>query len=104
MASIVERNGSFRITISRGTDVYGKRIRETFTYTPDPGLTPRKQRKAAEEEARRLEARILNGAATEGRKITLKEFTERWFTEYAENQIQPGTVEKYKREMLSVSG
>lgn len=99
MASIVERNGSFRITISHGTDVYGKRIRETFTYTPDPSLTPRKQRKAAEEEARRLEERIQSGAATEGRKITLKEFTDRWFTEYAENQLQPGTVEKYKREM-----
>ena len=99
MASIVERNGSFRITISHGTDVYGKRIRETFTYTPDPGLTPKKQRKAAEEEARRLEERIQSGAATEGRKITLKEFTDRWFAEYAENQLQPGTVEKYKREM-----
>lgn len=99
MASIVERNGSFRITISHGTDVYGKRIRETFTYTPDPSFTPKKQRKAAEEEARRLEARILSGAATEGYKITLKEFADRWFTEYAENQLQPGTVEKYRREV-----
>ena len=99
MASIVERNGSFRITISHGTDVYGKRIRETFTYAPNPNLTPRKQRRAAEEEAHRLETRIHNGAATEGRKITLKEFADRWFSEYAENQMQPGTVEKYKREM-----
>lgn len=99
MASIIERNGSFRITVSKGFDIFGKRLRETFTYTPDPSLTPKKQRRAAEEYARQLEAKIQNGAATEGHKITLKEFSERWFSEYAESQLHPGTVEKYSREM-----
>lgn len=99
MASIIERNGHYRITISHGTDIFGNRLRETFTYTPDPSLTPKKQRKAAEEKAREMEAKIHNGAATEGYKITLKEFADRWLAEYAENQLSPGTVEKYKREL-----
>lgn len=99
MAHIEERNGSFRITVSNGIDIYGKRIRETTTFEPDCSLSPKKRRQAAEAYAREFEAKIQSGAATEGRKISLKEFTEQWFENYAEKQLQPGTVEKYKAEM-----
>lgn len=99
MASIEERNGSFRIVVSRGIDIYGKRIKETTTFTPDPQLSPAKQRKAVEEFAREFEAKIRNGAATDGRKITLKEFVEQWLEEYATERLQPGTVEKYRAEL-----
>lgn len=99
MAHIEERNGSFRITVSNGIDIYGKRIRETTTFEPDSSLSPKKRRQAAEAFAREFEAKILSGAATEGRKISLKEFADQWFENYAEKQLQPGTVEKYRVEM-----
>ena len=83
MASIEERNGSYRIIVSCGRDIYGKKKRETATFVPDPGLTPKKRKKAAEEFARQFEAQVRNGMAMDGRKITLKEFTDRWFEEYA---------------------
>ena len=99
MASIKERNGSYQITVSCGRDIYGKKLIETTTYTPDPGLTPKKRQKAVEDFARQFEADIKNGIAMDGRKITLKEFTDRWLKEYASQKLQPGTVEKYKAEL-----
>lgn len=99
MASIKERNGSFQITVSCGRDIYGKKLIETTTYTPDPSLTPAKRRKAVEEYARKFEADIKNGIAMDGRKLTLQEFSSRWFAEYATQKLQPGTVEKYQAEM-----
>lgn len=99
MASIRERNGSYQITVSTGRDIYGKKLRETITFTPDPGLTPKKRQKAVEEFARQFEEQVKNGVALDGRKITLKDFTERWVNEYASQKLQPGTIEKYKAEL-----
>ena len=48
MASIKERNGSYQITVSCGRDIYGKKLIETTTFTPDPSLTPKKRQKAVE--------------------------------------------------------
>lgn len=99
MASIEERNGNYRIIVSCGRDIYGRKIRETATFVPPPGLTPRKRQRAAEEYARQFEDQVRNGLAMDGRKITLKEFTDRWFEEYAAQKLQPGTIEKYKAEL-----
>ena len=99
MASIKERNGSYQITVSCGRDIYGKKLIETTTYTPDPALTPKKKQKAVEEFARQFEADIKNGIAMDGRKVSLKDFTDRWITEYAAQKLQPGTVEKYSAEL-----
>lgn len=99
MASIRERNGSYQITVSCGRDIYGKKLRESATFTPDPGLTPKKREKAVEEFARQFEEQVKNGVALDGRKITLKDFTERWVNEYASQKLQPGTVEKYQAEL-----
>ena len=35
----------------------------------------------------------------DGRKITLKDFSERWINEYAKGRLQPGTIQKYKEEL-----
>lgn len=102
MASITERNGSYQIIVSVGRDIYGKKIRETTTFTPDPGLTPKKKQKTVEEFAREFEAQVRNGMAMDGRKVTLKEFTDRWFEEYAPQKLQAGTIEKYRDEMDKV--
>ena len=99
MASIEERNGSYRIIVSCGRDIYGKKKRETATFVPDPDLTPKKRQKAVEEFARQFEAQVKNGMAMDGRKITLKEYADRWLEEYAAQKLQPGTVEKYKAEL-----
>ncbi len=99
MATIKERNGSYQITVSCGYDIYGKHLRETATFTPDPGLTPKKRQKAVEDFAHEFERKVKNGLAMDGRKITLKEFVDRWLLEYAPQNLEAGTVEKYRAEL-----
>ena len=99
MASIRERNGSYQVVVSCGYDIRGKKLTETTTYTPDPTLAPHKRKKAVEDFAREFEAQIQSGMAMDGRKITLKEFSERRVKEYAEPKLQPGTVKKYQEEL-----
>ena len=102
MASIRKRGDSYTITVSCGRDINGKQIRETTTFKPPAGLTPKKEQKAAEDFARDFEAKVKNGLIMDGRKITLKEFADRWFLEYAPQQLQAGTLEKYRQEMEKV--
>lgn len=96
MASIKERKGSFQITVSCGRDIYGKKLIETTTFTPDPTLTPKKKQRAVEEFARQFEADVKNGIALDGRKTTLQQFTKRWLTEYAPQRLQARTLHDYK--------
>lgn len=99
MACIRERNGNYQITVYLGRDINGKKIRETTTFTPDPSLTPKRREKAVQEFARNFEAQIMSGIAMDGRKITLKQFVDRWKEESASQNLEPGTVERYMQEL-----
>ena len=99
MASIRERNGAYQITVSCGRDMFGKQLRESMTFVPEPGLTPKQARKAAEKAAQEFESRVENGRAMEGRKITLKEFTDRWLEEVASQRLEPKTISGYRKEL-----
>ena len=103
MASIKKiegKNGvSYKITVSCGYDVKGKKIIETATFKPDAGLTPKKMEKAAQDFAHEFESRVKSGAAMDGRKVTLQVFADRWIEEYAKPKLQPGTVRKYREEL-----
>ena len=62
MASIKKiegKNGvSYKITVSCGYDVKGKKLIETATFKPDAGLTPKKMEKAAQDFAHEFESRM----------------------------------------------
>lgn len=100
MASIQNRNGHFQVTVSRGYDVNGKKIRETRTFTPDPTRTPKQQERDLQQFVQEFEDEIESGISQDGRKITFKAFSERWLSEYAVN-LQPGTIAKYTQELES---
>ncbi len=99
MATIRERNGSYQISVSCGYDITGKRIVEYTTFVPDPALTPAKRKKAVDAFAAEFERKVKDGLAMDGRKVTLKEFTDRWLLEYAPQNLEAGTLEKYKDEL-----
>ena len=103
MANIREIQGktgtSYKITVSNGYDITGKKIIETATFRPDPSLTPKKREKAIQDFACNFEEQVLSGACMDGRKITLKAFSDKWIEEYAKQNLQPGTITKYKEEL-----
>lgn len=95
MASIEKRGKSYSITVSNGYDIYGKKLREKTTFTPDPNMTPKQQQKALETFVFEFEQRVKNGKLLSGSKITLKEYTERWLNEYALINLEQTTLDNY---------
>lgn len=95
MASTQKRGDAYSIRVCVGRDVYGKQIWKTTTFTPPAGLTPKKRQKAVEVFAVEFEQKCRNGKLLDGEKITLKDFIERWRSERAEQELQPGTLDKY---------
>ena len=99
MASIKNRNGHYLVTVSKGYDVYGKKLIETRTFTPDPTRTKKQQEQDLRRFVLAFEDEVRNGIAQDARKTTFKEFAERWMTEYATVHLQARTVVKYTEEL-----
>lgn len=99
MATIRERNGTYQITVYSGFDLNGRRKRETTTFTPPKELSPKKKEKAVQAFAIEFENRVKNGLVLAGEKTTLREFVDRWREEYASQNLEPGTLEKYNAEI-----
>ena len=99
MATIRERNGTYQITVYSGFDLNGRRKRETTTFTPPKELSPKKKEKVVQAFAIEFENRVKNGLVLAGEKTTLREFVDRWREEYASQNLEPGTLEKYNAEI-----
>lgn len=99
MASIKEIHNkkgiSYKITVSNGYDITGKKLIETTTYHPDTSLTPKQQEKALQAFAAEFESRVKNGKLLQGDKITFYEFTVKWLKEYAAHHLEPTTLAGY---------
>ena len=95
MANIQKRGKSYRFTAYSGYDVNGKQIRRTKTWTPPPTMTPKQIEKAVQREAVLFDEQVQSGLFLDG-NITLKEFSEKWITDYAEKQLKAKTLNGYK--------
>lgn len=95
MATIKQRGDSYKITVSCGYDLNGKQIRRHLTWTPEPGMTKRQIQKELDRQAVLFEEKCRNGQVLDG-NIKFAEFAEKWFAEYAEKQLRPTTVARYR--------
>ena len=50
---------SYKIEVSNGYDLNGKKIRETTTFVPEPGMTAKQGEKAARKFADEFEAEYI---------------------------------------------
>jgi integrase len=97
MANIEKRGDTYRITVSNGYDIYGKKIREKITFNPDPTLSSKQQQKALERFVFEFEEKVKNGKYLKGEKITLKDFSEKWMKEYCMANLSPTTYSSYQQ-------
>lgn len=95
MATIQKRGESYKITVSCGYDITGKQIRKTTTWTPSPGMTKRQTEKELERQKVLFEEQCRTGQFLDG-NITLAEFSERWFKDYAEKNLKEKSLTGYK--------
>lgn len=95
MATITQRNGTYKITVSCGYDINGKQLRKSMTWKPESGMTKRQIEKELNNQAVRFEDKVKSGECLDG-KMKLSDFMIIWFKDYANKELKPKTVEHYK--------
>lgn len=95
MANIEKRGESYRITVSCGYDVCGRKKRAHMTWKPDKGMTERQIKKELERQAVLFEERCNGGGVVSG-AIKFQTFAEEWFDKYAEKQLKESAVTYYR--------
>ena len=101
MAQITKRIGkngkiSFLIRVSNGYGIDGKQRKQSMTWVPPEGMTPKKMEKQSQIEALHFEEAVSAGISQDG-NIKFQEFAEKWLSEYAEKQLKIKTVDGYRR-------
>jgi len=102
MATIKKRGNAYLFRCYDGYDHTGKQIERTMTWKIPAGITERKAEKEALREAALFEERVRSGQVSE-KKIKFADFTEIWFKNYAEVQLRPRTVVRYREPMKRIT-
>lgn len=107
MAQITKRVGkngkvSYLIRVSDGYGVDGKQRKQSMTWTPPEGMTPKKIEKQLQIEALRFEEAVSAGTMQDS-SIRFQAFSEKWMKEYAEKQLKIKTVTGYQRMLIRVN-
>lgn len=102
MASIEKRGDSYRITVSGGYDITGKKQRTTMTWTPTPGMTKRQLEKELNRQATLFEEKVKTGQVIGG-DIRFADFAERWFSDYGREHLKARTYTDYRHAMPRIN-
>ncbi len=97
MAGSIEKRGenSYRLIVSGGIGVGGKRKKYTQTVQIE-GKTEAEKQKKAEKELARFITEIEKNTFVEPSKMTFSGLSQKWITEYAEKNLAPKTIYRYK--------
>lgn len=95
MATATKRGNTYKITQSMGYDITGKQIRLHTTWEVPAGMTPSKEAKELERQKMLWEERCRTGQVLES-STRLADFMDRWFSDYAEEQLRPRTLARYR--------
>ena len=102
MATVQKRGNSYKITVSCGYDLNGKQIRHHTTWTPEPGMTAKQEAKELDRQKVLFEERCRNGQVLDG-SVRFADFAAKWFEDYADKQLRPKTLARYKAMMLRIN-
>lgn len=98
MATIKKRGNSYLFRCYVGYSATGRQIEKTMTWNIPEGMTERKAEKEAQHQAALFEERVRNGQIADS-KVKFQDFADQWFTDYAEIQLRPTTVSRYRSMM-----
>lgn len=96
MAAVEKRGeNSYRLTVSCGYDKQGKKIikRKTIDLSQ---IKPNKQLEEANKQWILFKNEVDNGIYTDSRKMTFEDFIQKWLKDYAEPNLAPKTLFRYK--------
>ena len=95
MAQITKRGKTYSIRVSAGYDINGKQLRHNYSWTPPPDLTKKQEEKELTRQAALFEERVRLGRVISA-NIKFADFSEIWLDDYAEKQLAPKTIHRYK--------
>ena len=99
MASIVEvknkKGISYKITVSNGIDIRGKKITKSTTFKPDTNQTPKQQEKALSKFAYEYEEKVKNSKCLNGEKLFFEGFMQEWLDDI-KLRVTSNTYESYR--------
>jgi integrase len=98
MSGSIEKRGdnSWRLIVSCGINSEGKQIKKTKTIKTTAKIE-KASRKEAEVELAKFVAEIEAGQYIGTKKLTFTQFVDRWLRDYAEKNLAPKTVFRYKQ-------
>lgn len=99
MASIKKRGKGYQVTVSNGYDVNGKKIIETDTFIPDPGMTQKQIEKALNEFAVDFERDVKGGKNTSGGKINFQALSKLYLKDMAPPELAETSYYDYKQRL-----
>ena len=95
MASIEQRGDKYRITVYDGYDMNGHQVKRRKTWEPDVNMTDYQIKKELERQCVLFELECKRGQVVNG-SIKFEEFAEKWFKEYAQTNLRPTTIARYR--------
>lgn len=102
MATIQKRGNGYRITVSNGYNIAGKQLRETMTWVPAPGMTPRQVEKELQLQATLFENKVKHRSAQNG-NMRLVDFTEIYMERHANVNLKRKTAFGYQQKMKVIN-
>lgn len=95
MANIIKRGNTFRIRVFVGTDMNGKKLMKSTTFTPPKDVTAKKAEKLAQEYAYEFECHC-KGFSQLNENMRFSELADWYFKNYAPIELKASTVYTYK--------
>lgn len=95
MATIKKRGNSYLIRCYDGYDQTGRQIERTMTWKIPAGMSEKKAEREARHQAELFEEKVRTGQSAE-QKIKFADFCDLWMKDYAETQLRPKTVKRYR--------
>lgn len=95
MANVEKRGNTYKITVSMGYDLTGKKLRKSTTYTPPGNVTPGKALKLAHAFAADFEKKC-QGATALNENMRFSELCEWYFDNYAPSKLKEVTIYNYQ--------
>ena len=96
MATIEKRGESYRVVVSCGFDVNGKRIKRSMTWKPDRKYTEKQLEKALNKIAVEFEEQVLNDETAISGKLRLVDFIPQYY-DNVKNTLAETTFINYQR-------
>jgi len=102
MGQIQKRSANtYRLTVSCGFDSNNKRQRKCKTIKLAPGLTDKQIQQELAVKLDKFEKEVQKGTYLDG-NITLNEFADKWMKDYAEVNLKPTTLARYKKLLVRI--